>query len=61
MVRIGYDSDTQRYQFRDSDGSIYEGSVYGGDLKLVSRPKAANASKAGTQSSGPYATRVTAC
>ena len=38
MQRIGYDSDTQRYKFRDSDGSIYEGGTYGGDLILVSRP-----------------------
>jgi hypothetical protein len=26
MVRIGYDSDTQTYTFRDSDGSIWEGA-----------------------------------
>jgi len=38
MERIGYDSDTQRYTFRDSDGCIYEGTEYGGTLKLVSRP-----------------------
>ncbi len=25
MERIGYDSDTGRYTFRDSDGSIWEG------------------------------------
>ncbi|GJE83942.1 hypothetical protein PsYK624_000150 [Phanerochaete sordida] len=38
MERIGYDSDTQRYTFRDSDGCIYEGSESGGMLTLVSRP-----------------------
>lgn len=25
MTRIGYDSDTGRYRFRDKDGSIWEG------------------------------------
>ena len=25
MTRIGYDSDTGRYHFRDKDGSIWEG------------------------------------
>jgi len=25
MTRIGYDSDTGRYTFRDKDGSIWEG------------------------------------
>ena len=25
MTRIGYDSDTGRYSFRDKDGSIWEG------------------------------------
>lgn len=39
MQRIGYDSDTQRYTFRDSDGCIYEGTEYGGMLTLVSRPQ----------------------
>ena len=39
MQRIGYDSDMQRYTFRDSDGSIYEGAAYGGTLTLVSRPQ----------------------
>jgi hypothetical protein len=39
MVRIAYDSDTQRATFRDSDGSMYEGGAYGGDLVLISRPK----------------------
>lgn len=39
MERIGYDSDTQRYTFRDSDGCIYEGSETGGMLTLVSRPR----------------------
>ncbi|TRM70464.1 hypothetical protein BD626DRAFT_423313 [Schizophyllum amplum] len=32
MTRIGYDADTQRYQFRDSDGSVWqgpEGAEYG--------------------------------
>ena len=32
MTRIGYDADTQRYTFRDSDGSIWqgpEGAEYG--------------------------------
>ncbi|KAH7082489.1 hypothetical protein FB567DRAFT_594962 [Paraphoma chrysanthemicola] len=32
MQRIGYDSDTERYTFRDTDGSLYEsapGSRYG--------------------------------
>lgn len=43
MEQIGYDSDTQRYTFRDSDGSIYEGGQYGGDLVLVSRPTKPNA------------------
>ncbi len=38
MERIGYDSDTHRYTFRQADGSLYEGSEYGGDLRLVSRP-----------------------
>ncbi|KAJ7053917.1 hypothetical protein C8F01DRAFT_1165302 [Mycena amicta] len=26
MTRIGYDSDTQRYYFRDRDGSVWEGA-----------------------------------
>lgn len=26
MTRIGYDSDTGRYRFRDKDGSIWEGA-----------------------------------
>ncbi|EKM59012.1 uncharacterized protein PHACADRAFT_249166 [Phanerochaete carnosa HHB-10118-sp] len=39
MERIGYDSDTQRYTFRDSDGCIYEGNEYGGTLTLISRPQ----------------------
>ena len=38
MTRIGYDSDTQCYVFRDADGSVYEGEVSGGNLRLVSRP-----------------------
>jgi hypothetical protein len=25
MQRIGYDADTQRYQYRDADGSHWEG------------------------------------
>jgi len=40
MKRIGYDSDTGRYYFRDADGSIWqsaEGSEYG-DLTKVSDP-----------------------
>lgn len=38
MEKIGYDSDTHRYTFRDSDGCIYEGGESGGSLTLVSRP-----------------------
>ena len=38
MQRIAYDSDTNRYTFRDTDGSVYEGGEYGGNLRLVSRP-----------------------
>ncbi|KIP10550.1 hypothetical protein PHLGIDRAFT_28382 [Phlebiopsis gigantea 11061_1 CR5-6] len=45
MQRIGYDSDTQRYTFRDSDGCIYEGGTSGGDLVLVSRPTVKSKSK----------------
>jgi hypothetical protein len=32
MTRVGYDADTQRYTFRDADGSLWEsaeGSRYG--------------------------------
>lgn len=37
MTRIGWDTDTQRYIFRDTDGSIYDAQP-GGQLRLVSRP-----------------------
>lgn len=49
MQRIGYDSDTQRYTFRDSDGCIYEGGTSGGDLVLVSRPTVKSKSKQGAK------------
>lgn len=42
MVRVGYDSDTQTYTFRDADGSLWEGppgSTYG-RLTQVSGPTA---------------------
>ncbi|KAF8808207.1 hypothetical protein BYT27DRAFT_7190354 [Phlegmacium glaucopus] len=29
MKRIGYDSDTRRYYFRDQDGSVWQGPEYG--------------------------------
>ncbi|ETW86619.1 hypothetical protein HETIRDRAFT_413020 [Heterobasidion irregulare TC 32-1] len=29
MKRVGYDSDTGKYYFRDRDGSLWEGSEYG--------------------------------
>ena len=38
MQRIGYDSDTHRFTFRDTAGNIYEGDEYGGELRLVERP-----------------------
>jgi len=42
MKRIGYDSDTGRYYFKDSDGSIWqsaEGSEYGELKKVSDAPK----------------------
>lgn len=41
MTRIGWDTDTQRYIFRDTDGSIYDAEP-GGQLRLVSRPSRDN-------------------
>ena len=38
MQRIGYDSDTHNYTFRDGKGNVYIGDEYGGELRLVSRP-----------------------
>ena len=41
MERIGYDSETGRYTFRDVNGAVYEGSPgaeFGGELKLISGP-----------------------
>lgn len=41
MERIGYDSETRRYTFRDTNGATYIGSPgeeFGGQLKLISGP-----------------------
>lgn len=41
MQRIGYDSDTRRYTFRDQHGGIWEGSPgeeFGGELRQISGP-----------------------
>ncbi len=46
MQRIGYDSDTHRYTFRDRQGAIWQGGEYGGELRQVSGPP--GSSKNGT-------------
>ena len=37
MQRIGYDSDTHNYRFRDGAGNVFEGGESGGELRLVER------------------------
>jgi len=38
MEKIGYDSDTRCYTFRDADGAVYEGADGGGHLRCISSP-----------------------